>query len=137
MQGEAESEGPSESECRPFIEKALKELETGEPTIGSSETGESEDVPTVEVTDADDSQHREGEGDNESNEGQETVESLEETVAPSEVRLSFFQRIPILSRFFQTSRVKRSEEAASIEESSEDKVQTIKATFYIEAVLIS
>ncbi|XP_019867383.2 midasin [Aethina tumida] len=71
VQGEVESEGPSESECRPYIEKALKELETGE--AGSPEsagdtgdTGDSkEDLPTVEIT-TDDSDHQEGDGDDES-----------------------------------------------------------------------
>lgn len=33
-QGEVEVEGPSESECRPYIEKALKKLETGDTLSG-------------------------------------------------------------------------------------------------------
>lgn len=80
MQGEAELEGPSESECRPYIEKALKELETGEPAdTGSSEIGDSrEDLPTVEITD--DADRQEGEDDdNDTNEdGKESGESVEE-----------------------------------------------------------
>lgn len=52
MQGEAESEGPSESECRPYIEKALKELEGGD----AGDDDSKEDVPTVEIT-TDDSDH--------------------------------------------------------------------------------
>jgi hypothetical protein len=79
VQGEAESEGPSESECRPYIEKALKELETGETgTTGTPETGDSkEDVPTVEVT-TDDSDHQKGEGDDDTHEeGTESIESVE------------------------------------------------------------
>lgn len=58
MQGEAESEGPSESECRPYIEKALKELEAGEVDNDDSK----EDVPTVEIT-TDDSDHNTSDGD--------------------------------------------------------------------------
>lgn len=53
MQGEVEPEGPSESECRPYIEKALKELEAGE----NSQNGEDsqENIPTVEITTEDES----------------------------------------------------------------------------------
>ncbi|RZC37167.1 sarcalumenin, partial [Asbolus verrucosus] len=79
VQGEAESEGPSESECRPYIEKALKELETGETGgTGTTETGDSkEDIPTVEIT-TDDSDHQEGEGEDEIHEeGNESTESVE------------------------------------------------------------
>ncbi|XP_018578929.1 sarcalumenin isoform X2 [Anoplophora glabripennis] len=80
VQGEAELEGPSESECRPYIEKALKELETGEPAdTGSSETGDSkEDLPTVEISD--DADRQEGEDDdNDTNEdGKENAEIVSE-----------------------------------------------------------
>lgn len=67
VQGEAESEGPSESECRPYIEKALKELEAGE--VGDDDS--KEDVPTVEIT-TDDSDHDAGDGDDDA---QESVEN--------------------------------------------------------------
>lgn len=70
MQGEVESEGPSESECRPFIEKALKELEAGDAgTVGDSK----EDVPTVEIT-TDDSDR---DGDDDAPFGKESAESTE------------------------------------------------------------
>lgn len=78
MQGEAESEGPSESECRPYIEKALKELETGEAVEQkeSIDDGSKEDVPTVEITD--DSDHDVGDGDNEADvEGKASTEIVE------------------------------------------------------------
>lgn len=80
MQGEAELEGPSESECRPYIEKALKELETGEPTdTGSSETGDSkEDLPTIEITDDADRQDSEDDDNDTNEDGKESGESIEE-----------------------------------------------------------
>ncbi|KAJ8923831.1 hypothetical protein NQ315_010413, partial [Exocentrus adspersus] len=81
VQGEAELEGPSESECRPYIEKALKELETGEPAdTKSSETGDSrEDIPTVEISD-DTDRHQEGEedDDNTNEDTKQSGESVEE-----------------------------------------------------------
>ncbi|XP_060516348.1 uncharacterized protein LOC132695841 isoform X2 [Cylas formicarius] len=47
-------DGPSESECRPYIEKALKELETGEARKEPSDENESaEELPTVEISDDD------------------------------------------------------------------------------------
>lgn len=70
MQGEVETEGPSESECRPYIEKALKELEAGEVDDDDSK----EDVPTVEIT-TDDSDHDAGGGDDDT---QESVENEED-----------------------------------------------------------
>lgn len=66
MQGEAESEGPSESECRPYIEKALKELEAGE----AGDDDSKEDVPTVEIT-TDDSDHDAGDGDDDAQQSAE------------------------------------------------------------------
>ncbi|XP_030755857.1 titin isoform X2 [Sitophilus oryzae] len=53
LQGAAETDGPTESDCRPYIEKALKELETGEVVPGQPEDKDEsiEDVPTVEITD--------------------------------------------------------------------------------------
>ena len=66
VQGEVELEGPSESECQPFIEKALKKLEIIEPVDEKSDKiyGESaEDVATVEIT-IDDSDHDDSDGDN-------------------------------------------------------------------------
>lgn len=85
MQGEVESEGPSESECRPYIEKALKELETGETsetvntppeTVGSS----IEDLLAVDIKDDSDNQSI-GEGDDdttkESTENVDNNESVE------------------------------------------------------------
>lgn len=134
MQGEVESEGPSESECRPFIEKALKELEHGEATPQSSEIQDSvEDVPTVEITD--DSSHQEGEGedDNETNDdkGQDSKESLEDENAPEdklvkqktepEVRMTVIQKIMLrLSSFFQKKADTGNE--AALEEQVTDKV---------------
>lgn len=68
VQGEAESEGPSESECRPYIEKALKELEAGEAV---DDDDSKEDVPTVEIT-TDDSDHDgDGDGDDDAQESAE------------------------------------------------------------------
>lgn len=77
MQGEAEADGPSESECRPYIEKALKELEAGEvDESGSPEDGDSkEDVPTVEIT-TDDSV-KDGDDNEDSKENTETTENEE------------------------------------------------------------
>lgn len=77
MQGEAEVDGPSESECRPYIEKALKELEAGEADdSGSPEDGDSkEDVPTVEIT-TDDSV-KDGDDNEASKESAETTENEE------------------------------------------------------------
>ncbi|XP_072402849.1 uncharacterized protein [Diabrotica undecimpunctata] len=91
VQGEVESEGPSESECRPYIEKALKELEAGEAAAGSSaEDGDGdskEDIPTVEITD--DSAHQEGDGekDDTNEEGQdsnENVQTVSEKIEPEQ-----------------------------------------------------
>ncbi|CAG9828185.1 unnamed protein product [Diabrotica balteata] len=91
VQGEVESEGPSESECRPYIEKALKELEAGEVAAGSSaEDGDGdskEDIPTVEITD--DSAHQEGDGekDDTNEEGQdsnENVQTVSEKIEPEQ-----------------------------------------------------
>ena len=65
VQGEIESDGPSESECRPHIEKALKQLEAGEteatPTVDQGDS--KEDIPTVEIT-TDDSVLSEDNNDN-------------------------------------------------------------------------
>lgn len=73
VQGEAESEGPSESECRPYIEKALKELEAGE----AGDDDSKEDVPTVEIT-TDDSDHDAGDGDDDAqDDGKESAENEE------------------------------------------------------------
>nr|XP_023024911.1 sarcalumenin [Leptinotarsa decemlineata] len=87
VQGEVESEGPSESECRPYIEKALKELETGEPATGCSETNadSGEDFPTVEIS-TDDFAHRNGDGeDNENNdEVRQSAESVNNVSEPQE-----------------------------------------------------
>ncbi|XP_025831971.1 sarcalumenin-like, partial [Agrilus planipennis] len=76
VQGEAESEGPSESECRPYIEKALKELETGEG--GEKDDGDSkEDIPTVEITDDADlpNNGKDDDADGEDNDSNESVEN--------------------------------------------------------------
>lgn len=84
MQGEAESEGPSESECRPYIEKALKELETGEAVDPGAPGDESskEDIPTVEIT-TDDSDHEHGDGDDDTDvEGKASTESAEHDETP-------------------------------------------------------
>lgn len=87
MQGGAESEGPSESECRPYIEKALKELETAEaassepisPGDGGGDESQEEDS-TVEIT-TDDSEHaQEADGDNEDEADQEVEDSSAESV---------------------------------------------------------
>ncbi|CAH0562146.1 unnamed protein product [Brassicogethes aeneus] len=71
VQGEVEPEGPSESECRPYIEKALKELEIGEGAEGaegaeSTESGgdSKEDLPTIEITTDDSDQNQTEDGDN-------------------------------------------------------------------------
>ncbi|KAG5882413.1 hypothetical protein JTB14_008988 [Gonioctena quinquepunctata] len=86
VQGEVELEGPSESECRPYIEKALKELETGEPVTGSSENADSEEgIPTVEIT-SDDFDHQDGDGEDIENneEGPQSTEEVEDVSEPSE-----------------------------------------------------
>lgn len=41
MQGQIETEGPSESECRPYIEKALRELEHEGVGAGDADVGHS------------------------------------------------------------------------------------------------
>lgn len=87
MQGEAESDGPSESECRPYIEKALKELETGDTvgTLKNPDTDDSqEDVPTIEIA-TDDSDHQDDDDDDDANNGddethEESVEQTEQNV---------------------------------------------------------
>lgn len=79
VQGEVESEGPSESECQPFIEKALRKLEIIEPVDEKSDKieGESaEDVATVEIT-TDDSVYDDSDGDNDDD--KEIVGSEEST----------------------------------------------------------
>lgn len=85
VQGEVESEGPSESECRPYIEKALKELETGDSTDlnvsdDDDEGSSKEDIPTVEIT-TDDSSHVDGDGDDDV-EGIASTESAENDETP-------------------------------------------------------
>ncbi|XP_022914821.2 uncharacterized protein [Onthophagus taurus] len=64
VQGVVES-GPSESECRPFIEKALKELEIGAESssaVVDDDDSSKEDIATVEITtEDDDSLQHEGE----------------------------------------------------------------------------
>lgn len=94
MQGEVEPEGPSESECRPYIEKALKELETGETVdTGTLGTGDSqEDIPTVEIT-TDDSGHQEGDGEHDTTneagkESAETDQNTEEQQSGQDVSLT-------------------------------------------------
>lgn len=134
MQGEVEPEGPSESECRPYIEKALKDLEHGEVAAESSEAQDSvEDVPTVEVTD--DSSRQEGEGDeNETydDKDQDSKESVEEEnlveakVAEQktepEVRMTVIQKIMLgLSSFFKKT-TDKSKEAAIEDKVTDDKV---------------
>lgn len=88
VQGEAESEGPSESECRPYIEKALKELETGD-TTGTLKNPDSdnseEDVPTIEIT-TDDSDHQTNDDDDGDDETRE--ESVEQTEQDDEEKTS-------------------------------------------------
>lgn len=84
MQGEAESEGPSESECRPYIEKALKELETGEAVDPGApgDEGSKEDIPTIEIT-TDDSDHEDGDGEDDADvEGKSSTESAEHEATP-------------------------------------------------------
>ncbi|XP_072402848.1 uncharacterized protein [Diabrotica undecimpunctata] len=127
VQGEVESEGPSESECRPYIEKALKELEAGEAAAGSSaEDGDGdskEDIPTVEITD--DSAHQEGDGekDDTNEEGQdsnENVQTVSEKIEP-EVRPTVIQKISsFFQKVFQRTPSKK-EEAANESKQSEDK----------------
>lgn len=48
VQSEVEAEGPSESECRPHIEKALKQLEG---TDNVEITDSAEEIPTIEIFD--------------------------------------------------------------------------------------
>lgn len=56
-QGEVEVEGPSESECRPYIEKALKKLETGDTLSAAVQ----EDTPTEAIDESiDDSGNKSG-----------------------------------------------------------------------------
>lgn len=137
MQGEVESEGPSETECRPYIEKALKELEHGEAAPHSSESlGSAEDVPTVEITD--DSSHLEGEGEDdneiydEKGQGEDSKESVEDENVTKEniveqktepkVRMTVIQKIVLgLSSFFQKT-ADKGKEAAIEDKITEDKV---------------
>lgn len=78
VQGEVELEGPSESECRPYIEKALKELETGEAVVlgHSGEDDSKEDIPTVEIT-TDDSDHHQVVGEHDTDDDGKDAESTE------------------------------------------------------------
>ncbi|KAB0801295.1 hypothetical protein PPYR_05649 [Photinus pyralis] len=48
VRGELEAEGPSESECRPHIEKALKQLEAAD---NVDITDSTEEIPTIEISD--------------------------------------------------------------------------------------
>ncbi|XP_056646451.1 uncharacterized protein LOC130451456 [Diorhabda sublineata] len=126
VQGEVESEGPSESECRPYIEKALKELEAGEATvISSAEEGDGdskEDIPTVEIT-TDDSTHQEGEGENDDTNDDESKENdqiVSEKIEP-EVRPTVIQKIAsFFQKVFQRTPSKK-EGAANDSKKSEDK----------------
>lgn len=139
VQGEVESDGPSESECRPYIEKALKELEHGEAAAQSSEDS-IEDISTVEITD--DSSHQEGAGEDENetcndqtgdskeHSEEENVDEkenvVEETVAEEktepEVRMTVIRKLILgLSSFFQRTPDK-SKEAAIEDKLIEDKV---------------
>ncbi|XP_050314072.1 AT-rich interactive domain-containing protein 4B [Anthonomus grandis grandis] len=61
-----EADGPTETDCRPYIEKALKELEIGEGGLVQKELPKDkdesvEDIPTVEITD-DSSRQEEDDG---------------------------------------------------------------------------
>ncbi|KAF7268487.1 hypothetical protein GWI33_018371 [Rhynchophorus ferrugineus] len=80
VQGAADTDGPSESDCRPYIEKALKELEIGEVAQSDEKDESIEDVPTVEITD--DSSHQEAETGDQGDESDET-ETENETNAQS------------------------------------------------------
>lgn len=84
MCGDAEGEGPSESECRPYIEKALKELEGGEAEEQQTAAEDSkEDVPTIEIA-TDDSDQTVRESDAEDEGGKASTESAESEEAAVE-----------------------------------------------------
>lgn len=79
VQGEAESDGPSESQCRPYIEKALKELETaGESSQSQAEESSKEDIPTIEII-TDDSSHEILTGEDEA-QGTQSTENTDESL---------------------------------------------------------
>lgn len=94
MQGEADTDGPSETDCRPYIEKALKELEIGEAGQVQNEPSDkdesAEDVPTVEITD--DSSRQvdvdvDGEGENsDENDGPEDKSTEQDVTQQEAVR---------------------------------------------------
>ncbi|XP_017782282.1 PREDICTED: sarcalumenin [Nicrophorus vespilloides] len=80
VQGEVEVEGPSESECRPYIEKALKELETAETEPedpGAPTVGEIEDAPSAENA-VDDSEHETSVGEDDTDKGEASETQQEE-----------------------------------------------------------
>ncbi|KAL1493267.1 hypothetical protein ABEB36_011351 [Hypothenemus hampei] len=84
-----ETDGPTETDCRPYIEKALKELEIGEAGYAQTEPSEkyesAEDVPTVEITD--DSSHQEVDGEGDASDESKGVDdkSVEEEQVQQEV----------------------------------------------------
>lgn len=88
MQGDPKTDGPSETDCRPYIEKALKELETGEAGHAQEELSDkgesSEDVPTVEITD-DSSHQEEVDGDGKEEDDQSTEQDATQQEAVPEV----------------------------------------------------
>lgn len=88
----ADDDIPSESQCRPYIEKALKELESGDVEPESSEKNESSDVSigddtkeetSAEEADADDSKEVE------SKEAEEDVPSVEVADEPYVSQVSY------------------------------------------------
>nr|CAH7714740.1 unnamed protein product [Callosobruchus chinensis] len=132
VQGEVEPEGPSESECQPYIEKALKELEaTG--AVGekdsSTEAGDDDggESASLEQEGGEGSDETEQIRTTEAEEAQEDQMAEAASPEPPKKRMSVIQKISIMiSGFFQKPAAK--EETLSREERSTDEQEPSKET---------
>ncbi|CAH1982874.1 unnamed protein product [Acanthoscelides obtectus] len=129
VQGEVESEGPSESECRPYIEKALKELEAGEAVgeesseAGATETDEERGKETSIEQDGDENQ---GSDETKRTTEAETQEDQAASPEPPKKNMSVIQKLSIMiSGFFQKPAPKKEESSKG--ESADDKEHSKEA----------
>ncbi|XP_044764729.1 probable serine/threonine-protein kinase kinX [Coccinella septempunctata] len=86
VQGEVEIEGPSESECRPYIEKALRELEHvggGDADVGQSNE-ESSSIDNLSIDEKQSDEQRSQETSEIDIETQESIEKDAEATSPTE-----------------------------------------------------
>nr|CAD7568200.1 unnamed protein product [Timema californicum] len=90
----SQQQAPTESECRPYIEKALKQLGTGESPPEAEETGSSgellaeEVLASIEITDQEvqsqTEQQSDSSGELTEGEGSQPIESQEQSIGESE-----------------------------------------------------